>query len=413
MKKQHKQMLVELKNGIHDDSELAKLEEPEEVKTEEDKTILDAIDATEKQAPEEITPIQGNEQAAEQANEPQAKEEAQEPSGEEEKTDTSKSEGIPKGTSDFTEEIINSLTNTLLNLTQKNVEIKKQSEEVAALTKLSEQFDDKIIIGRTKLSDEIEAECAFLSDIKTASVISDLVLMGEGKTKDELTDDDIDALKEMLNQSFGSSVQQVLGLFGVKTFYDPVTLSVINAKEEKDKLTNLFEEDEIYAFDLSIKIDEILTSKLYFYLTSGIKEYLVSPKTQTEAPAEPSKIMKEGGGEIVTAESEIEQFAPTKQFSVEGDKADIRNVELIKSIEVDVKIKLGETIMPLKKIIKLTPGAIIELNKDVDSLLELVVNDKSIAQGVLVVVSSNNFGLRVTEILDKPSRIKGLGGIEI
>ena len=404
MKKQHKQMLIDLKNGVHDGPESAKLEEPEDVKTEEDKTILDAIEATEKQAPEEITPIEGIELAAEQAKEP---------SGEEAEADAPGSETVPKGASDFTKEIINSFTNTLLNLTQKNVEVKKESEEVTTLGELSEQLDGKVVAGKTKLSDEIDAECAFVCDIKTASVLSDIVLMGEGAPKEELTDDDLDALKEMLNQSFGSSVQQILGLFGAKTFYDPVKLSVINAKEEKDKLASLFEEDAVFAFTLSIKINELLTSKLYFYLTSSVKKYLVISKPQAAAQKEPSKIIKEEESEIVKAEDEIEQFGQAKQVSVEGETSLLRNVKLIKGIEVDVKIKLGENFMPLKKIIKLIPGAIIELNKDVDSLLELVVNDKTLAEGVLVVVSSNNFALRVTKILDKDTRIKRLGGIDV
>lgn len=141
----------------------------------------------------------------------------------------------------------------------------------------------------------------------------------------------------------------------------------------------------------------------------AIKAYT---KTGLGNKEELSRILKEGERKVVKAEGKIEAFGTAGRVSIENDKVSLRNVELIKSLEVDVKIKLGDNIMPLKKIIKLTPGAIIELNKDVDSLLELVVNDKPIAEGVLVVVSSNNFALRITNILDKSARIRRLGGLE-
>jgi flagellar motor switch protein FliN/FliY len=390
MKKQHRQMLVDLKNGSFDDPELADLVEPEDVKDAEDKTIEEAIAATGKKDSEgavsEPPPVEGE-------------------------GDFGENEDVDRNSSRFADEIINSFVNTLLSLTQKNVEINKESEELITLDKLSKRFDDNIIISQSKLGKDIEAECAFINDIKTASIIADIVLMGEGTPKEELTADDMDALKETMNQAFGSSVQQITDIFGLKTSYEPVKLSVVNAKEQKEPLSKLFEEDSVYAFNFSIKIENIITSKIYFYLTPGISGYLADYKEEAKTEAKETQIIKEQDAAVLKAEDEIEVFKQAVEIEGEKEERGLRNVELIEGIEVEVRVKLGETIMPLKKIIKLSPGTIIDLNKDVESLLELVVNNKPIAEGVLVVVSTNNFALRITNILDKASRIKKLGGV--
>ncbi len=234
--------------------------------------------------------------------------------------------------------------------------------------------------------------------------------MGEGKPKEELSDDDIDALKETMNQVNGSTVQQVTNLFGKKAVCSPVELAIADASQQKEELAKIFGDNEVYAFTHTLQIEDIIAAKIHFCINAGAKEYMegfAAPPPTTESV---TAIIKEPDSEVTTVDTQLEEFASHQEISVEDDRPEMRNVNLIKGIEVNVKIKLGETRMPLKKITKLAPGTIIELNKDVESLLELVVNDKTIAQGVLVVVSSNNFGLRVTKIIEKAERIKRLGG---
>jgi flagellar motor switch protein FliN/FliY len=394
MQKQHKQMLLDLKNGSFDDPELTDLKEPDNVKEAEDKTIEEAIEAT------------GEKDSAGVVPEPPPKA-PEEPAGEEAPP---VEEGVSKNAARFVDEIINSLINTLLSLTQKNVDITKESEQITDLDALSAKYDEKIFFGQTKIYKDVTSECAFACDLKVASVIADLVLLGDGTPKEELSTDDLDALKETFNQAFGSSAPQIAALFTTKVTYDPVNLLVIDAKEEKDKLKALFTESSIYEFTLNLNIEGLITSKLHFYLTSSIKNYLTLAETKPPPQKEEVHIISEEDTSVVKAEEKLEEFHGAEYSQEEPEERELRNVELIKGIEVDIKIKLGETIMPLKKIAKLAPGTIIELNKDVDAILELVVNDKPIAEGVLVVVSTNNFAIRLSNILSPAERIKKLGG---
>lgn len=322
---------------------------------------------------------------------------------------------IPDAVAQFSDDMVNSLVNTLLNLTQKNVETYKEGEEVITPDKLADAMEDNSVICQTKFSIDIVADYMYSFDHKSASIIADLVLMGEGVEKEEFTDDDIDAMKETLNQTCGSSVQLITANYGKKTSCAPVTLSVITTPEQKSKAAEFFA-DSVYAFTYSFKINDLVNSKLVFYINKGVEEYLIKPTAPSPPPAKAkaktAAAAPKPAVKIEAVQSGADVYRSVQKIQAEEETSEIRNVEVVKGIEVEVKIKLGETQMPLKKIIKFAPGTIIELNKDVDALLDLVVNKKTIANGVLVVVPSNNFAIRVTKILDKASRIKRLGGVD-
>ena len=63
--------------------------------------------------------------------------------------------------------------------------------------------------------------------------------------------------------------------------------------------------------------------------------------------------------------------------------------------------------MPIKEILKLGPGSVIELNKAEDEPVELLIGDKVIATGE-VVIAGTNFALRVKEVVSRMERIKRL-----
>ena len=85
------------------------------------------------------------------------------------------------------------------------------------------------------------------------------------------------------------------------------------------------------------------------------------------------------------------------------------NIDLLMDIELPVIIRIGRTELLLQDILKLTPGAIIELNKAMDDPIDMMVNNKLVARGEVVVVDGN-FAFRITEIVSQAARIRSLGG---
>jgi len=84
------------------------------------------------------------------------------------------------------------------------------------------------------------------------------------------------------------------------------------------------------------------------------------------------------------------------------------NIDLLLDVELPITVRIGTTDMRLIDIMKLGLGSIIELEKLVDDPVEVLVNDKLVARGE-VVVCDNNFAVRITEVQSKAERIKSLG----
>lgn len=87
------------------------------------------------------------------------------------------------------------------------------------------------------------------------------------------------------------------------------------------------------------------------------------------------------------------------------------NLDAVLKLEAPIIVEIGRRQLPLRRVLGLTPGAILELPKPVDEELELKVNNKTIGAGTAVKVGEN-FGLKITFIGDVRSRIEALGGAD-
>lgn len=83
------------------------------------------------------------------------------------------------------------------------------------------------------------------------------------------------------------------------------------------------------------------------------------------------------------------------------------NIDVVLDIGLEATVRLGRVEMPLGDVLALGPGSIIEVGHLVDEPVELLVNDKLIARGDIVVVEEK-FGLRITEVISRAERIESL-----
>tara|TARA_B100001167_G_scaffold110585_1_gene67918 strand:+ start:189 stop:593 length:405 start_codon:yes stop_codon:yes gene_type:complete len=126
---------------------------------------------------------------------------------------------------------------------------------------------------------------------------------------------------------------------------------------------------------------------------------------QEEDPVE-----DEGAGEGADAgETAVEeQEGDTNQE--EGGKADEvkeANLDLILDIPLSVTVELGRSKMLINDLLQLGQGSVVELTKLVGEPLEVLVNDKLVARGEVVVVNEK-FGVRLTDIVTPMERVKSL-----
>jgi flagellar motor switch protein FliN/FliY len=84
------------------------------------------------------------------------------------------------------------------------------------------------------------------------------------------------------------------------------------------------------------------------------------------------------------------------------------SLDLVLDIAMPVTVELGRSSMTVRELLSLRTGSVVELERLAGDPIDLYVRGVRFARGEVVVVD-NNFGLRITEILNPKSRIKGLG----
>ena len=82
-------------------------------------------------------------------------------------------------------------------------------------------------------------------------------------------------------------------------------------------------------------------------------------------------------------------------------------MDLILDVELPVSISFGKTELPMKDVLKLTTGSIVELNRGVNDPVEVMVNHCLIARGEVVVVEGN-YGVRIQQIASRLDRMRSL-----
>jgi len=92
----------------------------------------------------------------------------------------------------------------------------------------------------------------------------------------------------------------------------------------------------------------------------------------------------------------------------EAERPESPNLALLLDIPLEITAELGRTRMIIHDLLQLGQGSVIELNKLAGEPLEILVNQKLIARGEVVVVNEK-FGIRLTDIISPVDRIKQLG----
>ena len=83
------------------------------------------------------------------------------------------------------------------------------------------------------------------------------------------------------------------------------------------------------------------------------------------------------------------------------------NLGILLDIPLEISVELGRSKILVSELIKLSQGSVVELDKLVDEPMDILVNQKPIARGE-VVVSDDKFGVRLTDILEPMERLEKL-----
>ena len=121
-------------------------------------------------------------------------------------------------------------------------------------------------------------------------------------------------------------------------------------------------------------------------------------QNDVESSETPAGAEKAQTGEGLNEEGRSVSKAAFTELAPGADEGTRKNLDLLMDVSVPLTVELGCSTMKIEEVLKLSPGAVVELDKHADEPIDVKVNGKLIARGEIVVVD-DFFGIRISEIV--------------
>ncbi len=320
-----------------------------------------------------------------------------------------------------------SASTALYQLVNQQVNITTPVVSITTLRDIKKEFEYPNIILDVEYTEGIVGRNILIMKVADAGVIANLMMGGDGNVQSsELSEIEISAVQEAMNQMIGSSATSMATMFA-----RIVNISPPNSKiwsEISETISDTLDEDEQIVrvkFNITIgtlvdsEIMQILpieTAKKIVSIMMGeekveepvaqvnnhkVEEKTISYESQAEVQREPERAPQREVKAVEVHEAKFGQLTPSRI----GEPH--KNIDLILDVPLNISVVLGRTKKSVKDILNLSTGSLIELDKLAEEPVEILVNGKKIAYGEVVVVDEN-FGVRITNIVSGADRIKSL-----
>ncbi len=319
--------------------------------------------------------------------------------------------------------ILSMLLNNNTTLTLSNIEEFTTADEIFAKVTSGVSAFVSCELG-------LEGCTQYLFDINDSMVIADAIMgakLDTSKREKELSELQLNVLIETYAQFTSKIADSLTSQLDTKVGIIPPKVEVFTSDKPFD--ASILGDGSFLLITYDISLTEEHTGKVYqvlpkLYLNSLIETYRIATNSSHKFQG------TDGEGELDitgTEEEEKSDDVPedlsllnNEQVTVQPvsfssfDDAPIisnnqtdKNLNLLMDIKLKLTVELGRTELPIKKVLELARGSIIELDKVAGEPVELYANGKLIANGEVVVIE-DNFGLRITSILSPDTRLKNL-----
>lgn len=351
-----------------------------------------------------------------------------------------------------------SAATALSTLLGRKVDITTPSVSLVRKSELGDVFPKPHVAVSVEYVDGFQGINSLVIRTKDAQVIADLMLGGEGNVlSDELNEIHISAVQEAMNQMMGSSATSMSTIFNRMVNISPPGINILDVASG-DGVDHLPPEDVMIKISFHLTIGDLIDSTIMQLLPISFAKQMVATlmgETTEEitappvVPQSPAPVVQSTPAPVQQQVQEIPQQQPpvvppaAMQQPFDGyaqpamgyempnqnhnvnrnvnvqpvqfanlnpgnySQADGTNLNLLLDIPLKVTVELGRTQKQIKDILELSQGSIIELDKLAGEPVDILVNNKLIAKGEVVVIDEN-FGVRVTDIVSQWDRIQKL-----
>ena len=347
---------------------------------------------------------------------------------------------------------------TLYSLVNRKVNITTPVVDLATWDTIVEQYEKPCVFIKIKYTEGLEGTNILILKEDDVKIITDLMMGGDGTNiqDSELGEIHLSAISEAMNQMMGSSATSLSSMLGKMIDISPPEASLVELGEleSKEDLSS-FLRGEFVRITFRMQIGDLVDSKIMqlypIEFAKSLYDYFVDSQEPEEPAAPPPMSMSPSMAPPMSPppmapQMSQPQMAPSMPmgapmgfdmgmqqsmggmgFGVQQPQSggmgmgmpnlniqpasftpfnnDVNamqsqeNIALIKDVPLEVTVELGRTSKAISDILDFAPGTIVELDKIAGEPVDVLVNGKLVAKGEVVVIEEN-FGVRVTEIVN-------------
>jgi flagellar motor switch protein FliN/FliY len=346
---------------------------------------------------------------------------------------------------------------TLLN---SKVDITTPTVSVIFKSKLAEEFPQPYVAIKVQYTKGFSGSNLLVIKTSDAAIIADLMLGGDGKDPADLLGEiQLSAVQEAMNQMMGSAATSMSTIFSKRVDISPPSVDLLDLPQGEG--TEKIPDDNMFVkVSFRLKIGDLIDSNIMQLLQLDFAKDLVNElmnpnmtsiqETSQKEPAgkspleqQPDKGMSQSNypNAVKSQQPNLQEIHTQPVYNPEpsqhigpqhfgstnpqGVQANIqpavfssfepvqpqqmepKNLDMLLDIPLQVTVELGRTKRSVKEILELSPGSIIELDKLAGEPVDILINNRLIAKGEVVVIDEN-FGVRVTDIISQSDRLKNL-----
>ncbi len=344
---------------------------------------------------------------------------------------------------------------TLYSLVNRKVNITTPVVDLSTWDTIVAEYERPCVFIKIKYTEGLEGTNILILKEHDVKIITDLMMGGDGTNIEdtELTDIHLSAISEAMNQMMGSSATSLSSMLGRMIDISPPEANLVD-------VSGIDEQGDLSSFLLStfvritfrMQIGDLVDSKIMqlypIDFAKNLYDYFMdsqepqappapepAPAPQMAAPSMQAPSMGQSMGAPSMPPPNMgmpqmgapgmgfsmgmgmqPQMAPQQMgmgmpniniqpasftpFSTDVNAMQSQeNIALIKDVPLEVTVELGRTSKAISDILDFAPGTIIELDKIAGEPVDVLVNGKLVAKGEVVVIEEN-FGVRVTEIIN-------------
>ena len=329
---------------------------------------------------------------------------------------------------------------TLSALLNHKVEISTPTVSIVYPSELSGKYDKPCVGLKINYKEGLIGSNLLVLKQEDVKIIANLMMGGDGNVSgdEELTELDLSAISEAMNQMVGSSSTSLSSMLGYKIDIDTPQAFILKFDDDTFFKDLTSKDEYLVCNSFRMVVHELIDSEIMQLLPVDFSESIIekltsskeaktdvepTPQPVPEPSPAPQPSVQQPTMSTMSSHSQpiIQQPTMSQTSNIIHNNVNVQtaqfqsfdmnelaqqkeNITIIRDVPLEVTVELGRTRKPIKEILEFNPGTVIELDKLAGEPIDILVNGKFIARGEVVVIDEN-FGVRVTDIISSEERI--------